>query len=62
MKKPVVDLLFEKALVALKTNRSIEDWANSAGIRLYSNQVEIINTVMKDRADNITILAARFCR
>lgn len=59
MKKPVVDLLFEKALVALKTNRSIEDWANSAGIRLYSNQVEIINTVMKDRADNITILAAR---
>ena len=59
MKKPVVDLLFEKALVALKTNRSIEDWANSAGIRLYSNQVEIINTILKEQADNITILAAR---
>lgn len=59
MKKPIVDLLFDKALTALQNNSSIEAWANAAGIRLYSNQVEIINTVIDEKTRNLTILAAR---
>lgn len=59
MKKPIVDLLFEKALSALQTNSSIEAWANSVGINLYTNQVEILNTIMDDSQHNITILASR---
>ena len=59
MKKPIVDLLFDKALTALQNNSSIEAWANAAGIRLYSNQVEIINTMLDEKTRNMTILAAR---
>lgn len=59
MKKPIVDLLFERALKALQTNSSIEAWAESVGIRLFPNQVEILNTMMDDSKRNLTILAAR---
>lgn len=59
MKKPIVDLLFDKALKALKTNSSIEEWAASVGIKLYSNQVEILNAICDDGKPNITILASR---
>ena len=59
MKKPVIDLLFERALKSIESNSSTEAWAKSLGLELYSNQIEIINTMCSDEVNNLTILAAR---
>lgn len=59
MKKPIIDLLMEKALKAVEVNSSITSWAKSVGVNLYPNQVEIINTICDPRTNNITLLAAR---
>lgn len=59
MKKPIVELLFEKALYAAEVNSSVTAWARSAGVDLYKNQIEIINTICDERYRNINILAAR---
>lgn len=59
MKRTIVDLLFDKALTSLQTNSSIEEWAASVGIRLYTNQVEILNAICDETKQNIAILASR---
>lgn len=59
MARPIIDLLFEKSLDALKVNSSLRNWASSVGIELYDNQVEIINTMLNPDKLNITILASR---
>lgn len=59
MKKPIVDLLFERALKAIESNSSTEAWSKALGLELYSNQIEIIDTMCSDDVNNLTILAAR---
>lgn len=59
MKKPIVELLFEKAAYYADINSSIEKWAESMGVHLYKNQVEIINTLNNPDVHNINIIAAR---
>lgn len=59
MKKPIVELLFEKADYYADVNSSVTAWAKSMGVHLYSNQIEIINTICDDRHRNINVLAAR---
>ena len=59
MKKPIVELLFEKAQHFAEINSSLEKWAESMGVHLYSNQVKIIETICGGDAHNINILAAR---
>ena len=59
MARPIADLLFDKALEALKINSSLRNWAASVGIDLYDNQVEIINAMMSPDKNNITVLASR---
>jgi hypothetical protein len=59
MQMPIVGLLFDKALVAAHNNASIVLWANSIGVTLYNNQIEIINNICDPTCRNLTILAAR---
>ncbi len=59
MKKPVIELLFEKAVYYADINSSLEKWATSMGVRLFSNQIEIIEAICSDKTRNINILAAR---
>lgn len=59
MKKPILELLFERAEYCAKINSSVEAWAKSMGVHLYKNQLEIINTICDQRVRNINVLAAR---
>lgn len=59
MQKPIVELLFEKAYHYADVNSSIVKWAESMGVHLYSNQVEILKAVCDPTGPNVTILAAR---
>lgn len=59
MKKPIVELLFERAVLACEMNSSVVNWAKQMGVALYKNQIEIINTICDEKHRNITILAAR---
>lgn len=61
MKKPIITLLFDKALKAAEVNSSVSAWAKSVGVGLYDNQVEIIESMCDPETRNISILGSRSC-
>lgn len=53
------DFIIKTTDEAVITNSSLQNWANSIGINLWENQLEVLNTILNPSIHNICLTAAR---